>query len=60
MKPVIGWWRSRGTKDDCSKGTRYSLVATLSAPEVEIDLHTPIATLVESTTDIEIAFNDDE
>ena len=60
VKPVIGWWRSRGTKDDCGKGTRYSLVATLSAPEVEIDLHTPISILVENTTDIEIAFNDDE
>lgn len=60
VKPVIGWWRSRGTKDDCGKGTRYSLVATLSAPEVEVDLHTPISTLVENTTDIEIAFNDDE
>jgi hypothetical protein len=35
-------------------------VATLSAPEVEINFLTPIATLVESTTDIEIAFNDDE
>lgn len=60
VKPVIGWWRTRGTLDDCRKQTRYALVATLSAPEVDIDLHTPIASMIENTTDIEIAFNDDE
>jgi hypothetical protein len=55
----MGWWRVRGTLDECNSQTRYALVATLSAPEIEIDLHTPIATLVASDIDVEIAFGDD-
>lgn len=59
VKPVIGWWRTRGTLDDCRKETRYALVATLSAPGVDVDLHTPISTLIKNETDIEIAFGDE-
>jgi Subtilase family len=60
VKPVIGWWRTRGTLDDCRKQTRYALVATISAPGVDIDLHTPISTVIENATDIEISFGDDD
>ncbi len=59
VKPVMGWWRVRGSLDECNSQTRYALVATLSAPEIEIDLHTPIATLVASDIDVKIAFGDD-
>jgi hypothetical protein len=59
VKPVMGWWRVRGTLDECNSQTRYALVATLSAPEIEINLHTPIATLVASDIDVEIAFDND-
>jgi hypothetical protein len=58
VKPVMGWWRSRGSLDECNRQTRYALVATLSAPEIEIDLHTPIATLVTQAIDVEIGFED--
>ena len=58
VKPVMGWWRSRGSLDECNRQTRYALVATLSAPEIEIDLHTSIATLVTQAIDVEIGFDD--
>ena len=56
IKPVIGWWRNRASLEICNKQTRYSLVATLSTPDVEIDLHTPISTIVETNIDVEIPF----
>jgi hypothetical protein len=56
IKPVIGWWRNRASLEICNKMARYALVLTLSTPEVEIDLHTPIDTVVQTNVDIEIAF----
>lgn len=56
IKPVIGWWRNRASAEICNKQTRYSLVATLSTPDVTVDLHTPIRTLVETDVGIDIPF----
>ena len=56
IKPVIGWWRNRASLAVCNKRTRYSLIATLSTPDVEIDLHTPISTMVETDVNIEVPF----
>ena len=56
IKPVIGWWRNRASLAICNKRTRYSLVATLSTPDVGIDLHTPISTLVEADVSVDIPF----
>jgi len=56
IKPVIGWWRNRASLEICNKMARYALVLTLSTPDVEIDLHTPINTVVQTNVDIEIAF----
>lgn len=56
IKPVMGWWRSRGTREECARSTRYALVMSLSAPEIDIDLHTPISTLVERDINVEIQF----
>ena len=44
--PVIGWWRERQHLHCYSKKMRYSLIVTLSTPEVEIDLYSPIITQV--------------
>ena len=53
VKPVMGWWRD--SAKNCSRTGRYALVVTLSAPDVEVDLHTPIRTSVEAGIGIEIA-----
>ncbi|OJH59957.1 hypothetical protein BA725_10085 [Agrobacterium pusense] len=42
VKPVVGWWRNRAAKDIVNRKTRYSLVVTLKAPGVEIDLYTGV------------------
>lgn len=54
IKPVSGWWRDSVVN---SKRTgRYALVLTISTPEQEIDLHTPIQNIVENELGIEIGF----
>jgi hypothetical protein len=59
VKPVVGWWRNRAAKDIVNRKTRYSLVVTLKAPGVEVDLYTGviaaksrIETTVAAETDI--------
>jgi len=42
VKPVLGWWRSRASKDIVNRKTRYSLVVTLKAPGVDIDLYSGV------------------
>ena len=56
IKPVVGWWRNRASLEICNKQTRYSLVVTLSTPDEEIDLYTPIDAIVQTDVDVEIPF----
>lgn len=49
--PVAGWWKNRPKMDQSDKGVNYSLVVSIEAPEVEVDLWTPVyqqvATVIE-------------
>lgn len=49
--PVMGWWKNRPKLDQSDRGVNYSLVVSIEAPEVEVDLWTPvsqqIATIIE-------------
>lgn len=52
VKPVTGWWRD--SVKNARRQSRYSLVLTLSTPDVDIDLHTPIQNIVENELGIKI------
>jgi len=56
--PVIGWWRERTHLKRYNNKVRYSLVVSISTPEINVDLYTPIITQVEvsikNTVEIEI------
>ncbi len=54
VKPVSGWWRD--SVKNAHRLGRYALVLTISTPEQEIDLHTPIKNIVENEVGIEIGF----
>jgi len=54
VKPVTGWWKQ--SVANCKRRGRYALIATLSAPNLEVDLHTPIQIAVENNVAVEIAF----
>lgn len=47
IKPVNGWWRDRAGREYINKQTRYALIVTLKAQNVDIDLYTPIKALVD-------------
>ena len=41
--PSTGWWKSRPALQQYDRAVRYSLIVSIKAPEVDIDLYTPIA-----------------
>jgi len=47
IKPVYGWWRDRAGREYPNKQTRYALIVTLKAQNVEVDLYTPIKAVVD-------------
>lgn len=52
--PVIGWWRERSHLGKCNNKVRYSLVVSLSTPETNVDLYTPIISSIPNTIYTEI------
>lgn len=40
--PVAGWWQYRHAWDQSDKGVEYSLAVSIEAPEVDVDLWTPV------------------
>lgn len=52
--PVIGWWRERPHLGKWHKKVRYSLIVTLEAPELDVDLLTPILNEIEIRVDTPI------
>ena len=40
--PTIGWWRERNHLNKYNNKARYSLIVSLSTPDEEIDIYTPI------------------
>lgn len=52
--PVIGWWKERGYLGKYSNSMRYSLVVSLSTPEVGVDFYTPIVTQIANAVAIDI------
>ncbi|MFH2130351.1 MAG: hypothetical protein ABIK68_08245 [bacterium] len=47
-------WKERSYLKKWSQKTRYSLIVSISAPEVATDIYTPIANMLEITVPIEI------
>ena len=41
--PALGWWKTRPTLERYDQRVRYSLVISINAPDVDVDLYTPIA-----------------
>lgn len=41
--PVGGWWNERHHLGRWNRKARYSLIVSIEAPEIEVDLYTPVA-----------------
>lgn len=45
--PVSGWYRKRKKLEMYDTTVRYSLIVTIEAPEMDVDIYTPISNMVE-------------
>jgi hypothetical protein len=52
--PITGWWKTRGREKRYNDRARYSLVMSLDARGIDIDIYTPIAVAVAVAPAIEI------
>ena len=52
--PIIGWWRERAHLNKWDRQTRYALIVSISTPEEEVDIYTPVANQVGITVPVEI------
>jgi hypothetical protein len=41
--PALGWWKTRPALERYDQRIRYSLVVSINAPDIDVDLYTPIA-----------------
>ncbi|HEU5053725.1 MAG TPA: S8 family peptidase, partial [Hanamia sp.] len=45
--PVGGWWRTRKQLNRFNHSVRYSLIVTIEAPNVDVDLYSPVLNQIE-------------
>ncbi|MGE4591191.1 S8 family peptidase [Alcaligenes sp.] len=41
--PSLGWWKTRPVLQRYDQRVRYSLIISITAPDIDVDLYTPIA-----------------
>ncbi|KUP98366.1 hypothetical protein AC529_01895 [Thermobifida cellulosilytica TB100] len=51
--PVNGWWKETKLGDRRERAVRYSLLVSLSAPDVDVDIYTPITNQISVQTPVE-------
>lgn len=44
--PVSGWYRMRKKLEMYDSTVRYSLIVTIEAPEIDVDIYTPVRTMI--------------
>ncbi len=52
--PVIGWWRERPQFERWSQRVRYSLIVSISAPQIDVDLYTPVLSQITVPTSVSV------
>ncbi len=52
--PAVGWWRERHHLGRWNKQCRYSLVVSITTPEQEVDIYTPVAIQLGIAVPVEI------
>jgi hypothetical protein len=52
--PVTGWWKTRPALERYNQAARYSLVVSIRAPDVAIDLYNEVANQIATAAEVEI------
>ncbi len=51
VSPATGWWKGSKTPGNNSQSARYALIVSIKSPDVDVDPHTPISTIINPETD---------
>lgn len=51
--PALGWWKTRTALERYDKQARYTLIVSIHAPELDVDLYTAIANQIGIPVEIE-------
>lgn len=51
--PALGWWKTRPRLERYNKSTRYSLIVSIHAPEVDVDLYNAVANQIAAPVAVE-------
>ncbi|MBE0471914.1 MAG: S8 family peptidase [Methyloprofundus sp.] len=57
--PASGWWKTRQSHQRFNSKARYSLIISLSVPDVDVDIYTEIASKIAAMTTTPAAINID-
>ena len=52
--PVGGWWKERPHLNCWSKRARFSMVVTIDAGDIDVDVYTPVRTAIEAQIPIPV------
>jgi hypothetical protein len=52
--PALGWWKTRPRLEQYDRPVRYALVASIRAPEVDVELYSAVANQIATPVAIEI------
>ena len=52
--PALGWWKTRLSHERYNMAARYSLIVSIHAPEIDIDLYTAIANQITAAVPVVI------
>ena len=44
--PTTGWWKTRPARERYDKAARYTMIVSIRAPEVDVDLYTEVENLI--------------
>lgn len=50
--PIGGWWKERQHLKRWNRKARYALIVTIEAPEIDVDLYTPVAAQIKVPIEI--------
>jgi hypothetical protein len=51
--PALGWWKTRTGLERYNKPARYSLIVSIHAPEVDVDLYSAVANQIATPVTVE-------
>ncbi len=51
--PALGWWKTRPRLERYNKATRYSIIVSIRAPEVDVDLYSAVASQIAAPVAVE-------